>query len=262
MSQVVTTEAIVLRSMKYGETSRIVTFYTKLFGKVSGIVKGARQVKNKYGASLQPMSYVSLVFYRKEGRDLQTVTQCDMITSYRYLAEDMEKMAAGMAMIELVSNISFGEEENVPLFALLVGSLAAVNDATKSPALLLYHFELRLASVLGIRPRFDECIGCRAVVPAEDSSAGSIAYHLGRGGPLCAACASVPGPLRKLSTRTMRVLKELARCETYEQVCAIEPGRQTQEEINGFLVDFLRHHISGLRSLRSERVFSRLLDAG
>ncbi|HEV8538897.1 MAG TPA: DNA repair protein RecO, partial [Bacteroidota bacterium] len=101
MSQIVTTEAIVLKSMKYRETSRIVTFYTRSFGKIPGIVKGARQAKSKYGTSLQPMSYVSLVFYRKEGREIQTVSQCDLMKSFRHLAEDMEKMAVGMAMIEL-----------------------------------------------------------------------------------------------------------------------------------------------------------------
>lgn len=260
MSQIVKTDAIVLKSMKYRETSRIVTFYTKQFGKVSGIVKGARQVKNKYGSSLQPMSYVSLVFYKKEGRDLQTVTQCDLVKSYRHLAEDMERMAVGMAMIELIANIAYGEEENVPLFTLLVDSLTAVNDATKSPPLLLYHFELRLAAVLGFQPRFEACISCRTAVQGEDSSRGIITYHLGRGGPLCENCSSVPGPLRRLSAQTLRALKDLSRCESPEQVLTIDLGRQTMEEINGFLMDFLRHHIAGMRSLRSNKVFSQIFD--
>ena len=60
------TEAVVLRSMKYRETSRIVSFYTKQFGKISGIVKGARSPKNAFGSALQPMSHVSLVLYKKD----------------------------------------------------------------------------------------------------------------------------------------------------------------------------------------------------
>ena len=90
MSDIITSEAVVLRSMKYRETSKIVTFYTKEAGKISGIVKGARQSKNKYGSTLEPMSYVSLVFYQNEKRDLQMVSSCDWVKTFRYLMEDID----------------------------------------------------------------------------------------------------------------------------------------------------------------------------
>jgi len=261
MTQIVNTEAVVLKAMKYRETSTIASFYTKQFGKVSGIVKGARRAKSKYGSALQPMSYVALVLYKKDNRDLQTVSQCDLIKSFRHLSEDIEKMAIGMSMIELTANVAHEEEENPPLFSLLVGSLQAVNDATKSVANLLYHFELRLATVLGFQPRFDDCISCRSPVAQEHNAEGGVTYHLGRGGPLCANCSAVPGPLKRLSMRNLRILKDIAACDTIDRVLEIEVDYRAKEEINGVLWDYLRHHVSGMRSLKSHHVFSQILDA-
>ena len=261
MSTIVKTEAIVLKAMKYRGTSMIVTFYTERFGKISGIVKGARQAKSKYGSSLQPMSYVTLVFYKKEGRELQTVTQCDVVKSFRNLAEDIEKMAVGMSMVELIANIAHEEEENTPLFSLLHESLSTVNDATKNPTNVFYHFESKLASLLGFQPRFDECLVCRSAVLRADNTGESVWYHLGRGGPLCANCSNVPGKLRKLNIRSLRILKRLSECETVQDVLDIEVDYHAKEEINGFLWDYLRHHISGMRALKSSRVFSQILDA-
>ena len=62
---IVSTDAIVLRSMKYGETSKIVTLYSKKFGKIKVIAKGARSAKSKFGASLEPMMHSSVIFYKK-----------------------------------------------------------------------------------------------------------------------------------------------------------------------------------------------------
>ena len=69
--------AVVLRTMKYRETSLIVTLYTDLFGKVSVVVKGARQPKGKYGTVLQPMAHIRAVIYRKEGVVVAGVRQFD-----------------------------------------------------------------------------------------------------------------------------------------------------------------------------------------
>jgi len=255
------TEAIVLKTMKYRGTSMIVTLYTKQFGKMSGIVKGARQAKSKFGSALQPMSHVQVVVYKKEGRDLQTVTQCDALTTHRGLGEDIEKMAVGMSMVELISNIAHEEEENPELFSLLQESLAAVNSATKNPSNVLYYFELRLSHLLGFQPRFDDCISCRAPIFRGENAGEQVTYHLGRGGPLCAGCSSVPGQTRKITVRNLRVLKSISECDTYEAVIEIDIDYRAKEEINGFLWDYLRQHISGMRTLKSSKVFSRIFDA-
>ena len=73
------TDAIVLRAIKYGDTSKIVTLYTRRFGKVAVIAKGARSAKSKFGSALEPMSLIQAVFYRKENREVQLLSQADLL---------------------------------------------------------------------------------------------------------------------------------------------------------------------------------------
>lgn len=251
---IVKSEAVVLRTMKYRDTSRIVTFYTREFGKLGGIVKGARDAKNKYGSSLQPTSHVSLVVYKKAGRDLQTVTQCDLLKSFRHVHEDLDKMAAGMTMIELVNIIAHEEEENIPLFTLLVDSLAAVNHATKHPLALLYNFEIRLAGILGFQPLFNSCISCHERIVGE-----KVIYHLMKGGPVCRNCPSVPGQTMTVLYRTLKLLQKISEAETFDELPEIEAG-PASKEIDSLLWSFLKLHVSGMRALKTERVFSKILD--
>ncbi|MBI3193860.1 MAG: DNA repair protein RecO, partial [Ignavibacteriae bacterium] len=107
------TEAIVLRTINFKESSKIVTFYTKELGRVGAIVKGARRANSKIGAALEPMSHVQIVLYIKEGREVQTVGQCDLIHSYHHFAIDLEKLSVGLSIIELVYDIAHEQEQNV-----------------------------------------------------------------------------------------------------------------------------------------------------
>ena len=93
------TEAIVLRTMKYRETSRIATLYTKEAGKLSVIAKGARDGRSRLAGALQPMNHVAAVIYTRESRELQLLTQCDIIAASRALTDDLDRMAAAMAVV-------------------------------------------------------------------------------------------------------------------------------------------------------------------
>jgi len=250
---IVKSEAIVLRSMKYRDTSRIVTFYTRAFGKIGGIVRGARSAKNSLGAALQPMSHVGLVLYKKEGRELHSVTQCDLLTPFRALGEDLPRMAAGMAIIELVANIAHEEEENPALFELLLSSLSGANASAGDPAEHFFRFEVLLAGILGFKPVFDQCVSCGKQVP---NTAAEIRFELDRGGPLCSNCTDRHGHTVTLSGRQLHYLASLDG-RTGPGARGLEPSSKT--EIERFLETFLRKHVSGIRTSKSERVFSRLL---
>ena len=134
-------------------------FFTRQFGTIGGIVKGARQRKSRYGSALEPMRYVSLVLYKKEGRELATVSQCDVLRLFPRLEDDLDKMAVGLSIMELLSMISQEEESN-PLFTLVLDAVSALNDATKNPRNVFYYFEIHLARLLGFQPLFGHCSSC------------------------------------------------------------------------------------------------------
>jgi DNA repair protein RecO (recombination protein O) len=155
------TDAIVLKTMKFRDTSKIVTFYTRQYGKLKGVAKGARQMKSKFGASLEPMTRVSLVLYRKEHRDLQLVSQCDIVNYYKRIHSEIERMSVALSILDLVNQLTHDEEENGELFRLLVETFDQLERAAKNHANLFYAFEIRLAGLFGFSPDLEVCGRCR-----------------------------------------------------------------------------------------------------
>ncbi len=257
MSAVATTEGVVLRSMKYRETSKIVTFYTRKFGKVSGMVKGARRAKNSFGSSLEPMSYVTVVVYKKAGRELQTIAQCDIIKPFRHLMEDIDRMAAGISLVELSALVAHEEEENPSFFDLLVKSLEAINLSEARASNIVWYFELKLAKILGFGPTFGRCAFC-----GTKRRAGSDArFHLPKGGLICSACFPVPGQITRLSGISLDLLDKLSALEKPESATTLGPDQQSKTEVEAFLQTFLHFHVSGMRALKSEKIFRILKTA-
>ena len=261
MSEIIKTEAVVLKSIKYGETSKIVTFYTRELGKLTGIIKGARRPKNAAVPPLQPMSHVSLVVYWKQGRDVQTVSQCDLLSSFRHIPESLEKLAIGMSMIELVDRVEHGQEQNVRLFCALVDLLAVLNDATKNLENVLYKFEVYLADVLGFRCSFTNCVSCHRKVPDERDHKQTVDYHLEKGGPLCGTCAGLEGQKTKLSKQAFRILAHISSESDLDRLLNLAVGPKLHSQIEGFLWSYLKVHVPGIRPLRSREVFLKIRQA-
>lgn len=256
MSAIAHTEAIVLKAIKYRETSKIVTFYTREFGKIKAIAKGARQAKSKFGASLEPMAHVALVLYKKDHRDLQLVSQCDTLTSFRYLYDDIAKMTVGMFIVELVDRVSHGEESRGILFHLLQETLIALNSATKNYRNLLYRFEVSLLSRLGFHPSFQNCAVCGKSVGRQSGTAR--VFHIGKGGPLCSVHARVDGLKVKTLASTLDLLGRLSAGQELSEIFCLDIPMNLRGEIESLLLGFLRYHFEGLHRLKSARVLKQL----
>ncbi len=253
---IVKSEAIVLRTMKYRESSRIATLFTKEIGKISVLAKGARDGKSRLGGALQPMNHVGVLFYRKESRDLQLLTQCDLARSFPGLSSDLDKMAAAMAAVELTDAVSPPEEPNGRLFDLLSSTLDAVSRATKQPGNALYYFELHLLGIIGFRPDMRVCAVCRKPV---DPRAGGSGVHMSPNGILCPVCSGKGLGLETLSPAVLAVLQRLQETGDPASATRMVLNTRVRGEIAGVLRRFLLGHVEGLRTLRSETVFSSIL---
>lgn len=258
MSEIVKTEAIVLKTMKYRETSKIMTYFTLEHGKISAILKGARSSKTMYGTALEPMSYVAIILYEKKGRDLQTVTQCELVRSYRNLFEDFDKMGIGMVIIELVRHVAHEQEKNTKLFHLLEKTLSTLNDATRNAINLFYYFEIRLAQILGFSPSFRYCASCKVDVLALKIEKKKITFDMENGSPLCGKCLSSSGQKVLLSQGALESLDFLANEDEEGRVIEHYLEIGTELEIESFLFAYLRRHVSGMKVLKSRRLFANL----
>ncbi len=145
----INTDAITLHSRKYGDSSKIVTYFTREEGRVSVIAKGARSLKSKYGSSLEPMSICRIAFYKKPNRDLHLLSGSESTTSLKKLYESPEHIIYGLAIIESASQTINSDEKNEELFSLLIKSIILLNEKIENPFSLFAYSQLQLAEILG-----------------------------------------------------------------------------------------------------------------
>jgi DNA repair protein RecO (recombination protein O) len=191
-------QGVVLRTWKLGEADRIVVLLTQGEGKVRAVAKGVRKTKSRFGGRLEPFSHVDLSLYR--GRELDIVTQAEVITPFRALREDYDRVVAGTAMLEAVDQVAQEREAAIRLYLLLVRALRALDGAPRDPSVVLDAFLLKLMALEGYRPALAECAGCGATVPPR-------CFSIARGGGLCERCRS--GQESTLDAATMPLLAAL-----------------------------------------------------
>jgi DNA repair protein RecO (recombination protein O) len=123
------TEAIVLRTVDFQESSLIATLFTRKYGKVAVIAKGARRPKSKLAAYLVPGQILETVIFMKETRDVQTLSEATYILrKLDRIRLDMDKMALVVTTLELASQIIHSHEPNEDLYQLLVKLLPWIDE--------------------------------------------------------------------------------------------------------------------------------------
>lgn len=146
------TEAVVLRSMKYGETSRIVTLFTRERGKMTVLARGARLPKSRFGSTLGPMSFIQIVYYYKPSRSIQMLSESSYVQPFIGIGKTLNRITTGLRIIELVQALTQEEEQNPQLFNLLLQSLFHLNITEGRTDNILPYFQLKLSAVLGFSP--------------------------------------------------------------------------------------------------------------
>jgi DNA repair protein RecO (recombination protein O) len=253
-TMIVRATGVILRAMDFRESSRILTVYTREFGKQSILAKGVRGPKSRLAGVTGPLNYVSLIYYRKEQRELQLLSQCDLVRPWRALSDSLEAMGAAMATCELLNMVVQGEEAHPALFELLVRSLDAVNGARANAVNAFYLFEIRLLDLLGFRPELRRCVRCGRAVGDES---GGLAFDIHRGSVVCPECAVQGGEGR--SSAAYGVLCRLQEISDIDAACRISLSPGLRGEVATLLRRYLQAHVDGLRSLKSESVFSAIL---
>ncbi|PLX25346.1 MAG: DNA repair protein RecO [Ignavibacteria bacterium] len=246
---IVKTEAIVLRSMKYGETSRILTLYTRDFGRMSVIVKGARSAKPKFGAALDLMSHSAVVMYKKEHRELQLLTQADLLHQYRRVIDNADRLMYGFAILEFLSATVHGEEAHEELFEILHSSLEALNEEQARPENILLHYLLRLSQALGIGLDAGSCVRCGLALEEEDALRRTAHFSLSRGGFTCAHCPPPPDVM-DCAVESVRDLQWIDRHEVGNIVTLAMSRRAAGESLN-LLHRHLASHIPEMKAIKS-----------
>jgi DNA repair protein RecO (recombination protein O) len=243
----VKTEAIILRSYRSGETSKLIVLYSPSLGKTKAIAKGARKPTSRFGASLEPITEVALVLYTKSERDLQIATQADIVTPFWRVKGDVERLTYGSAICELTDRLTEeGDEGTSGLYPLLRGSLLALDaDRTSDAEALFWYFQMRAAEILGYRPEFERCVTCHRRI-----GEGNVRASVRMGGVLCQQCEGRDSQGVRLRSGSVDFLHGLQRVAP-SRVTGLSLQTHLRAEVGGFLRAFLEYHTDDRRRLKT-----------
>jgi len=182
------TEAVVLRSIRFGEADRVLHLYTLERGRVGAVAKGIRRTKSRFGARLEPLSHVEVLLHQGGG-ELGTVTGASLVRAHSEAREDPYRLAVGLIGVEAMLRLFTEQERNERAFTALTRFLDVLDEtphAGERPSLdpLALAFQLKLLWLSGYLPHLTSCAECGA------DDATLVGYSPRAGGAVCGACAS------------------------------------------------------------------------
>jgi DNA repair protein RecO (recombination protein O) len=256
---IVRTEAIVLRSLDYGETSQIVTLYTREKGKLGVMAKGARRPKSSFGATLQPMAYTQVVFYYKPTRTLQTLSESSHVESFHRLRRNLTSITVGFRIVELVDALMETEDAQPEVFALLVHALRRLDAREARVTNVWPYVQLQLAQILGVAPavrrdRVEAVTGEEGLLSLVD---GGVYPDGGRDQAPDSGRDAVPDESRRASRAALRAYAVCARADL-DTVMRLEMSPSVRREVEELVRDFLRYQFDDAYPDRSRSVIAQI----
>jgi DNA repair protein RecO (recombination protein O) len=182
------TEAIVLRSIRYGEADRILHLYTPRYGRLGAIAHGARRARSRFGARLEPFFHIRLVLHEGRG-ELHTVTSADTVAAHPGLRDCAATLDAAARACDAVARLFDSTEPHPEVFRLLANELSLLGsnpDHARAANGLAFRLKLLLAA--GILPQLASCVGCGETEHLRGFSAAA-------GGVVCGSCEAAAFPL-------------------------------------------------------------------
>ncbi len=188
MAGSVKTEAVVLRSIRFGEADRVLHLYTPHRGRVGAIAKGVRKSRSRFGGRLEPFFHLRLVLYEGRG-DLLTVTSAETVTAYPRLREGRATLDAAARACDAVTRLFETPDPHPEVFNLLCRQLAVLeHDPAAAGRANQLAFRLKLLLAAGLVPALDGCASC-------GEREGLVGFSGAAGGVVCSACEASAFPL-------------------------------------------------------------------
>ena len=177
--------AIVLRSVEYSESSYIVTLLTEDFGKISAIAKGARRRKSAFESALDLLSISRIVFLPKPSDSLDLLTEAVLERPFRAAKRELSRFYAGLYVAELTNSLTQDRDPTSDMFRRVENALRAL-DAQRNVSTSLLRFEMQVLHDMGNIPSLDRCVECGTQLEDSDRTT----FGLLVGGVLCEKCKS------------------------------------------------------------------------
>ncbi len=257
----VKTKGVILREIKFRDQSKICPVFTEHFGKISVLLKGVRNPKNKLSGLFSTGNMVELVLYKKQNRDLHLVSDALLLQSPMSAEPDMERFTTLYQLIETLKLVTGSDEPQPALFGFLSTTLEEMCKPDRDFQLLLAWFLIRLVAVLGFEPELEQCvISGEPLFPAAETMPPDqeLSFVFDPGGVAFAAPAATQrAEQRPIPALSFRLLRWLSR-QNIDALQGIDIPAEHPRRLCDLLQDYCAMHIDHLPSVRNRRVISQI----
>jgi len=240
-------QAFVLRTYKLAEADKICVLLTRQSGMLRGVAYGARKMRSRFGSSLEPFTEVAVTYFAKEGRDLVSISNAEIVRShFNEAAGSVADSAAMSYLSDLLCEFLPDHEPNETIYRLVAATLDAFGERHDLNALVRY-FEVWLLKLAGFFPDLRACASCGAA-----SQDGEL-WLSSDGSPRCADCSGGRG-VRVGPALRATLARMLA--EPPARFAASAPSADQLDRLAEIALLVIRHALE--RDLKSYALFNRL----
>ena len=240
-------EALILNTRCYGDTSLICNLFTKKYGRLSIISKGARTLKNPNRAILQPAQFIDLHYYYKPGRNIQILKEASINKHFFLIHKNYTKIIMSYNIIDIMNQICKTDSPNEIIFRLVKTVLNKI-DITAIDNMQLYYvfFQIQLLRYLGYQPIIEHCAIC-------DTNLKQAEYNFNIGQLTCVPCTT-PHQYYKpcnLTKPLLTLIKKMSNTHIDNLENEIETKAQDLEYIKKYLLYYLSFHVVNIKNIKS-----------
>lgn len=238
------TEALILRTVPFQESSKIVRMFTREQGKIAVIAKGSRRIKSGFRGLLEPLNHIETIYYYKSTRDVQTLGNIELLNSFLASVASMESTILGMALLEIIDKIVHDHQHDSEIFDSAITHLKTMEANPDNCKFVFIRFLQNLAEILGYRLNVETCHRCRAAL------LDSAFYDPVNAILLCADCGQRLSSGHRLSKQDLTFLAKPTIADVGPLI--------TEEKLRRLFIHYLSYHLDSALELKSLRMLSSL----
>jgi len=236
MNELLQSRALLLKSVRFSDTSKILSFYSREAGRVSAIAKGVLRPKNRFSGKLETLRELEIILAIKENRNVQTLTEVEILRIYHPERRNPNHQIYALAILELVDQ-TLAEGHADPVFYDFLETMLQSLETIDDGRIVLWFFLLKLCSFLGFRPRFSECQSCQTQLPLESAT-----FCFSDGAIYCRECGPQLQNFRRLNSAQISFLSQL-QTHHYQHLAGFNPELPGNHDFTELLVAYLNHHL-------------------
>ncbi len=239
------TEAVALRVYPYSNTSQIVAWLTRRFGRLNTLHKGAYRTRSPFQGQCDAFQTCELVFYRRAGSEVQVAKECSPLCPRPGFHDDWRAAAVASCLCDLVLRVTETGPCDERLFDVLDDALDRLHVGSP-PGEVLPWCELRALDVLGFAPWLAACVACGCDMAAAGAGGAGAVVSARRGGALCGRCARTQSDEtdRRIGGESLVVLRKWQEGGGFRRPGALGCGDEGVKGIRAAVGDFVAYHLA------------------